>query len=387
MTFLSSLSSWSYLLLLLGHLAAGKSDEGGYLYGQPVPVSCLNRTIDSGEHIEDNLGRLQYIPFPTCNETSLPLAFRYGISETITCTIDALPDTLYHLFEYYVHSDVPLACRVPTGPLTPAEGKHDASSSARDEFDIIDVNSDGGGSGPPYTPLTIALQGTLQLSHLHIWTDMNVIMHQISSVESPRKKSKKANTTPGYVVAGTAYSVPELHSQDSSSKKAEDEDAALIENARNPWTAGHGSKVIRGEPLTLRFRVSWVTGADSLGWTTSSSSSSSSSSSLFTCSSSSGGLFSKVIFFITAAGLGALAASYWERHIRRGGVSSGWKGDGILGRPSRTRRGSTSGVTYGNGGRMNGYGGFVQANTLGGSNGNGNGGGGGYGFGGYGKKD
>lgn len=353
--------------------------------------------------IEDTLGRLQYIPFPTCNETSLPLALRYGVSETITCTIDALPDTLYHLFEYYVHSDAPLTCRVPTRPLSAsstleAGNKHASSSSAAGKvYDIVDINSDGsaGDSGPPYTPLTIALQGTLQRSHLHIWTDMNVIVHQISSVESPRKQSKRATITPGYVVAGTAYSVPELHSGSSNSRKA-DEDAALIQNARNPWTAGHGSKVIRGEPLTFRFRVNWVAGADSLGWTTSSSSSSSSSFAAF---------FSKLIFFVVAAGIGALAASYWERRIRHGG-SGGWKGEGILGRPMyggsnhSRRKGSTSGVTYGNGGRLNGYGGFTQGNIPaaspfggGGSNGSGVAGaaaaGGGYGGfgGGYGKKD
>lgn len=52
-----------------------------YRYGDPIPVSCLNRTIDSGEHVEDDQGRLQYIPFPTCNETGRPLELYFGMEK------------------------------------------------------------------------------------------------------------------------------------------------------------------------------------------------------------------------------------------------------------------------------------------------------------------
>ncbi|RMD41678.1 hypothetical protein DV735_g3451, partial [Chaetothyriales sp. CBS 134920] len=92
--------------------------------------ACLNRTLDTGEHITDAHGNLQYIPFPTCAETDAPLAFAFGTPQTQTCTIPELPDELYHLLEFFVHSDVPLTCRVPTQPLdstaaaiiTPATG-------------------------------------------------------------------------------------------------------------------------------------------------------------------------------------------------------------------------------------------------------------------------
>lgn len=361
------------------------------------------------KQIRDDLGRLQYIPFPTCNETSLPLALSYGITETISCTIDSLPDELYHLLEYYVHSDAPLTCRVPTIPLDSS-----AAGDLSTEYNVVDVSDNGAGSsnggsgndnGPPYTPLTIALQGTLQLSHLHIWTDMNVVMHRLSSVESPRKEEALSSVTeakkhkqkkpprsaksPGYIVAGTAYSLPELHAPKTEKELSdEEEDAAIIENARNPWTAGHGSKVIRGEPLTFKFRVSWVSGADSLGWldheydlphihgregTT------------FL------GLLTKLVFFVMAAGIGALFASYYQRIVRRGGSGGGpgsWRGEGILGRPmtttsTKTRRGSVSGVAYGNSGRSNGYGGYSPASSVTSTPVNG----GGYGYGGYGKKD
>lgn len=285
---------------------------------------------------------------------------------------------MYHLLEYYVHSDAPLTCRVPTVPLSPAlqaGGDEGESGKVKDggEYDIVDVDGeDGSGGGPPYTPLTVGLQGTLQRSHLHIWTDMNVLLHHISSIESPRDTSVYSSITPGYVVAGTAYSLPELHPHQHGQISDRDEDAVMIENARNPWTAGHGTKVIRGEPLTLRFRVSWVAGADSLGWNDHDSPSAAFSFFAF---------LSKLVFFAMAVGLGASAASYYER-ARRGG---GWRGDGILGRPVKSRRnGSVSGVTYGNGGRANGYGGFTQAN-LGGPPVSGAGGG--YGYGGYAKKD
>lgn len=366
-----------------------------------------SKNANDHQQIRDDLGRLQYIPFPTCNETSLPLALQYGVTETISCTIDSLPDELYHLLEYYVHSDAPLTCRVPTIPL-------DGASDFSNEYNVVDVSGDGAGSsnggsgndnGPPYTPLTIALQGTLQLSHLHIWTDMNVIMHRLSSVESPRKEEALSSVTevkkhkqkkpprsaksPGYVVAGAAYSLPELHAPKTADTELpdEEEDAAIIENARNPWTAGHGSKVVRGQPLTFKFRVSWVSGADSLGWLDHEYDlphiHGRESGTTFL------GLLTKLVFFCMAAGIGALFASYYQRVVRRGhggGGPGAWRGEGILGRPMTTtkaRRESNSGVSYGNSGRSNGYGGYSPASSVTGSPANG----GGYGYGGYGKKD
>ena len=96
---------------------ATRPNRKGYSKGDLMPVSCMNRTLDTGEHITDDHNNIQYIPFPTCNETNLPLAFPYGTPQTQTCTINDLPDELYHLIEYFVHSDVPLTCRIPTYPL------------------------------------------------------------------------------------------------------------------------------------------------------------------------------------------------------------------------------------------------------------------------------
>ncbi|KAL5343877.1 hypothetical protein BJX70DRAFT_2107 [Aspergillus crustosus] len=333
--------------------SAGRAD--GYTRGQPMPVTCLNRTIDSGEHIIDDLGKLQFIPFPTCKETSSPLALRYGVTETVNCTIDSLPDELYHLLEYYVHSDVPMTCRVPTAPLsttsnTNPDTKSDDQDAAAEgeEGTTLSVLED---DGPPYTPITFALQGTLQKSHLHIWTDMNVLAHNIPQLSASGKRKKNKQ---GYIVAGTAYSVPEFEFSllrgkggDDAKKEpsAEKEASAVSEAAKEPWTAGHGTKVIRGEPLTFTFHVSWIEGGSGIGWP---SRGSSSSSSMF------GWLFSKLFFFGLAASVGAVAALYWERN--GGGRRKGWKGDGILGAPGLGK--GAVGVLFGNGAKSNGYGGY-----------------------------
>ncbi|KAE8384820.1 hypothetical protein BDV23DRAFT_166097 [Aspergillus alliaceus] len=351
---------------------SASTSPGGYNYGQPMPVTCLNRTIDSGEHITDSLGKLQYIPFPTCKESSFPLALRYGVTETVNCTINSVPDELYHLLEYYVHSDVPMSCRVPTAPLLPSATLH-RDDSAREGDAAGTQLSTLSEEGPPYTPITFALQGTLQRSHLHIWTDMNVLLHNI--VSTPKKNKRKSKkVAPGYIVAGTAYSVPEFEvSFLNSGKKSSDEEkeaAAVAEAAREPWTAGHGTKVIRGQPLTFTFHVSWVEGGGGIGWPSRGSAASESS--------GGAGFFSKLFFFALAASLGAAVALFWERARRRG-----WRSDGILGVPSRGK--GSVGISYGNGGKANGYGGYSANNVSMASNG----GGYGYGYGGFtaGKKD
>ncbi|KAJ5569798.1 uncharacterized protein N7459_009228 [Penicillium hispanicum] len=364
--------------------SAARSTNGyggdGYRLGEEIPVSCLNRTMRTY-----NLGKLQFVPFVTCKETSRPLAVHYGVSETVNCTVPSLSDDLYHLLEFYVHSDVPMTCRVPTAPLTPSSStptdkETDAESGETGSLAALNEN------GPPFTPLTIALQGTLQLSHLHIWTDMNMIMHNIASDAAAQKKPQQGAQSgqPGYAVAGTAYSTPEFESAVQNIKLDVDEEAvALAQAAREPWTAGHGTKVIRGEPLTFSFHVAWVEGGAGIGWPVRSASKSFLELSDVGApqASGSGSFFSRLFFFVMAASLGALAAVYWERNGGRWQGRSSWRGDGILGVPPKNGKGT--GVTFGNGGRINGYGGYSSAAGAG------NGGGGNHGYGGFpsGKRD
>lgn len=276
-----------------------------------------------------------------------------------------------------------MTCRVPTSPLTPAAPPTSDKDSKKDDDDDNEEKKAGGNgfsaldSGEPsYTPLTFALQGTLQRSHLHIWTDMNVLVHNIASkpeMEKKKNKRKPKQASPGYVVAGTAYSLPEfdaarlLKDQKSSSTREKAEKAAVAVSgaAHEPWTAGHGTKVIRGEPLTFTFHVSWVEGGRGIGWPFGSSSLSLPSSSDVETSGA-GLFFSRLFFFGLAASVGAMTALYWERRRRMG-----WRGDGILGAPSSSfSRKSPTGIVYGNSGRTNGYGGYTSTSS---SSGMGNG--------------
>lgn len=339
--------------------------------------------------ITDDLGKLQYIPFATCNETSRPLSLHYGISETITCTIPSITDSLYHLLEFYVHSDVPMTCRVPTAPLTPTNNTPKDHSKPDPESAEVDSLAALNENGPPFTPLTIALQGTLQLSHLHIWTDMNMLLHNVASDAAAQRTSPKKrgqSGQPGYAVAGTAYSTPEYEAAVKGLELDEDEEAvALVAAAREPWTAGHGTKVVRSEPLTFSFHVAWVEGGAGIGWPGRPASGSflEGSGASAVLGSGAGSFFSRLFLFAMAASVGALAALYWERNGGRWRGHSGWRGDGILGVPPA--RGKRSGVTFGNGGRINGYGGYSPAATAAGAGA----GGGQSGYGGFvtGKRD
>ncbi|KAF2748651.1 hypothetical protein M011DRAFT_441004 [Sporormia fimetaria CBS 119925] len=185
----------------------------GYKTGEKIPVSCLNRTVDTGEHIVDESGQLQYIPFPTCNETGRPLELFFGIEKETNCTIDFITDPLFHLLEFYIHNDAPLTCRIPSRPLPP---------SPIEAFSVSDHDTQEGALGTQstlYTPLIIALAGTLQLSHLHIGNALNLLVHA-----APK------SIAPGTVDAATAYSIS-AHSRNA--------------------------KVTIGDSLTLSFQVRW----------------------------------------------------------------------------------------------------------------------------------
>lgn len=109
----------------------------------------------------------------------------------MNCTIDFVTDEFFHLLEFYIHNDAPLSCRIPSKPLPP--------SVLEDEYRVSDESTQEGALGTQstlYTPLIIALAGTLQLSHLHIGNSLNLLVHA-----SPKSVS------PGTVDAATAYSI------------------------------------------------------------------------------------------------------------------------------------------------------------------------------------
>lgn len=267
-----------------------------------------------------------------------------------------------------------MTCRVPTAPIaSDTIAGLDPKTKAEDE-DASGGSTSGSGeglsvlgeNGPPYTPITFALQGTLQKSHLHIWTDMNVLAHNIPQLPDGSKRSKKEPK--GYMVAGTAYSVPEFEysllqdqgkGKDKGNGKARDdgeeektdeekEASAVAEAAREPWTAGHGTKAIRGEPLTFSFHVSWIEGGRGIGWP---------GRDLYAKTGffSNAGPFTRLLSYVLVAMMGMLYAQHRER-IRNFGRRRPWQGDGILGVPPVGKR--AVGVSFGNGGKTNGYGGY-----------------------------
>jgi len=197
--------------------------QPGYKVGQPMAVSCLNRTIDTGEHITDEAGNLVYIPFPTCNETGRPLELIFGVEKDINCTIDFIDDSFYHLLEFYVHNDAPLTCRIPTKPLPPSALKEEYAQGT------TDMTEGQGSLSQIYTPMIVALTGTLQQSHLHVSTSLNVLIHA-----APR------SLAPGTIAAATAYSI-----------------------SREPPV-----RIIIGDRLPLRFSVRWYPNTSlPSGWT------------------------------------------------------------------------------------------------------------------------
>ena len=164
----------------------------------------------------DAQGQFVFSPFPACNETGRPLELAYGREQDINCTIPELHDSLFHLFEFYIHNDAPLTCRVPSLPLPPASSSSAAAAAADDD----------------YTPLHFALAGAFQRSHLHIHPQLNVLLHTTAPPPSklPRAMRRRAFADGGRVLAATAYALP-------------------------PTVAP--PRVIIGDPLPLRLTVRW----------------------------------------------------------------------------------------------------------------------------------
>ncbi|KAH8804904.1 hypothetical protein F5884DRAFT_859521 [Xylogone sp. PMI_703] len=207
------------LLVFSGERALAAVDVGekhiplpSYHYGAKIPVDCLERSIDTGEHIQDEKQNLKYIPFPECNETGRPLELQYGVEEELNCTIPFISDPFFHLLEFYIHNDVPLTCRLPARP-PPTITSPNAIPYEQE-----------------YIPLIFALAGTLQLSHLHVSTHLNILLHS-----TPKHHLQPHDS--GVLDSGAAYSTSPLSHVTGP--------AALTK------------KLVIGDPLPLSFSVRW----------------------------------------------------------------------------------------------------------------------------------
>jgi hypothetical protein len=121
-----------------------------------------------------------------------------------------IDDPFFHLLEFYIHSDAPLSCRLPERPPP--------------HIEIV-------GEAPPpqeYVPLVFALAGTLQFSHMHISTHMNVLLHS-----TPKHHIHPHDS--GVLDSGTVYSTSPLTHMDGA----------------------QSTRLIIGDPLPLSFSVRW----------------------------------------------------------------------------------------------------------------------------------
>lgn len=165
---------------------------------------------ETGEHVELANHELQWIPFPDCKETGKPLEFGYGIEAELNCTIPVVSDPFFHLLEFYIHSDAPLSCRLPARPPAHVEVVGEKPRA------------------PEYIPLVFAVAGTLQLSHMHVSTHMNVLLHS-----TPKHHMRPHDS--GVLDSAVAYSTSPLSHMDGSDTK----------------------RLIIGDPLPLTLSVRW----------------------------------------------------------------------------------------------------------------------------------
>ncbi|KAI5960167.1 uncharacterized protein KGF55_004890 [Candida pseudojiufengensis] len=123
-----------------------------YLKNQEIFFDCIQRNIDNGEHKFDQQNKIIYGPFPKCKETQKPFVFEYGINEDLNCTIQ-FTDELYHLFQLYIHEDVPFSCRLPLSSEVASLEK-----------------------GGAFIPFTFNFRGEITDSHIDIDHSLNVII-------------------------------------------------------------------------------------------------------------------------------------------------------------------------------------------------------------------
>lgn len=156
----------------------------------------------------------------------------------INCTLAAINDPLFHLLEFYIHNDAPLTCRIPSRPFSPSSSSNSKITKDQKQVPIsLETGPDD------YIPLIFAIAGTLQLSHLHISPNLNVVFHTAFPRNKKEKEQRKENRRKGLIeedegaiLAATAYSTPSL--------------------------ASASTRIIIGDPLALRLNVHWYSSSD-----------------------------------------------------------------------------------------------------------------------------
>lgn len=133
--------------------------------GDAIPISCIKRQIDTGEHIFDpETNEIVYGAFPNCLETNKPLEVEFGVDGIKECTIK-MDDELFHLFQLYLHKDVPWTCKLESRK----------------------------GAGV-YIPIDISLRGGVMESHVDLDSNINMIIMSDNTDDE------------GEIVSGAAWS-------------------------------------------------------------------------------------------------------------------------------------------------------------------------------------
>lgn len=144
-----------------------KSSYKPYSSGENVKIECIRRQIDNGEHVFDSEGNIVYVPFMKCLESNKPLQLNYMKNDNIKCTVK-FEDEIFHLFQLYLHKDVPLTCRLEVRP-----------------------NSE------IYIPVDLSFRGNVLESHFDLDPNLNVLLLSNSENEivSGTGFSSTTNTT------------------------------------------------------------------------------------------------------------------------------------------------------------------------------------------------
>lgn len=140
--------------------------------GDPVKVSYISRNIDNGEHKFDENNNIIYNPFAICRETGKPLELRFMKDEKINCTI-SLVDEQFHLFQMYIHEDVPWSCRLTVG----SDDEHVKENLGSDGLDLDDDEDHGAVKTTSYNvSVPFIMNAELHESHLRIDPRINILL-------------------------------------------------------------------------------------------------------------------------------------------------------------------------------------------------------------------
>jgi hypothetical protein len=148
------------LLLLVSIFPFATARDTALRVGEALQLECLLRD-DEGEVltllwptddkiVEDSEKERVYSPFMICNETGQSPTFNFRQPTNRarnTCTVE-IDDPTFHLFENYLHHDMPLACRI-------------RSSAGVDHWAHVPIN----------------LLGKVQLSHFDVEKKINFLFH------------------------------------------------------------------------------------------------------------------------------------------------------------------------------------------------------------------